>query len=344
MVDLARLCPAVRSLPAEVRYRVTSQVELDPKADPPRAKFDALMQGNRFAQTWGHARSDLQDQSPSTYDMSLASQAVGAGWTDQEVTDLLIAHRRYQKVDLKLRLDYYQRTLANARASMGEDKVDEIDALIDELNQIHAVIHLDRTLILTENVDPVFNRKTVVLESRQSLNDWYAHRRRGKKTVAQVWFEHHRRRQYKGLVFSPGGDVPGYFNMFRGFPITPAVGGCSGRYLGLIRVVICNGNAEHYDYVIKWFAHLFQKPDELPGTALVLRGRQGTGKGTMLKYLGALVGQHYLELVQMGQVTGRFNAHMKDALLVHANEAIWGGDKASEGAIKAMITDETSRR
>lgn len=99
---------------------------------------------------------------------------------------------------------------------------------------------------------------------------------------------------------------------------------------------------EHFDYVIRWFAHLFQRQGELPGTALVLRGRQGTGKGTMMMYLGIIVGQHYLELVQMGQVTGRFNAHMKDALLVHANEAIWGGDKASEGAIKAMITDETS--
>jgi phage/plasmid-associated DNA primase len=129
--------------------------------------------------------------------------------------------------------------------------------------------------------------------------------------------------------------------MFQGFPIKPVEGDCS-RYLDLIMDVICNGNQEHYDYLIKWFAHLFQKPAELPGTALVMRGLQGTGKGTMMKYPGQLVGQHYLEVVQMRQVVGHFNAHLKDALLVHANEAVWGGDKASEGAIKAMITDETS--
>lgn len=61
-----------------------------------------------------------------------------------------------------------------------------------------------------------------------------------------------------------------------------------------------------------------------------------------MKYLGQLVGQHFLELVHMRQVTGNFNAHMKDTLLLHANEALWGGDKSAEGAIKAMITDDTS--
>jgi hypothetical protein len=44
----------------------------------------------------------------------------------------------------------------------------------------------------------------------------------------------------------------------------------------------------------------------------------------------------------MKQVTGRFNAHMKNLLLLHANEAIWGGDKISEGALKGLITDPTT--
>ena len=41
----------------------------------------------------------------------------------------------------------------------------------------------------------------------------------------------------------------------------------------------------------------------------------------------------------MNQVVGRFNSHMKEALLVFANEAVWGGDKVAEGTLKAMITD-----
>ena len=338
--DLARLCPATRSLPVDTTAHAGIVIELDPEAEPPRAKLDVLMEDRRFADTWEHRRRDLRDQSPSSYDMSLASQAVRAGWTDQEITDLLIAHRRKHGGDSKLRLDYYQRTLKNARGGM-EEQADEVDAIVDELNQRHAVVHAGQTFILTEMYEPVFNRNNIVLESKQSLHDWYEPWKFDGKPVSKHWFSHPRRRQYEGLVFSPDGDVPGYFNMFRGFPITPCEGYCS-RYLALIWDVICNRNLEHYDYVIGWFAHLFQRPGELPGTALVLRGPQGTGKGTMMKYAGKLVGQHFLELVQMSQVIGRFNAHLKDALLVHANEAIWGGDKASEGAIKAMVTDETS--
>jgi hypothetical protein len=39
-------------------------------------------------------------------------------------------------------------------------------------------------------------------------------------------------------------------------------------------------------------------------------------------------------------LTGNFNAHLKGALIVFADEAFWAGDKAGEGALKAMITEE----
>ena len=64
----------------------------------------------------------MADQSASAYDMSLASFAARAGWPDQQIADLMIAHRRAHGIDLKtsgrlgaIRLDYYQRTIAAAR-------------------------------------------------------------------------------------------------------------------------------------------------------------------------------------------------------------------------------------
>ena len=340
VVELESCCRNFQfTSPDPVEY-YSCDIELDPEAEVADTKFNQLMKNAKFKASWDEKREDLQDQSPSTYDMSLASQAIQADWSDQEIVNLIVSYRRKHGHDLKLRPNYYTRTIAKARAGI-EKSHDEKEKIIHELNNRHAVIHVGKTLVLTEKVDPVFNRKTFELESRTSFNDWYAPRELDGKKISNIWFLDPNRRQYDGLVFSPQGEVPKYFNMFQGFPITPGEGNCS-LCLDLIKDVICNGNQKHYDYVIKWIAHLFQKPAELPGTALVMRGRQGTGKGTMMKYLGELVGQHYLELVQMGQVTGRFNAHMKDALLVHANEAIWGGDKPSEGAIKAMITDETS--
>jgi hypothetical protein len=39
-------------------------------------------------------------------------------------------------------------------------------------------------------------------------------------------------------------------------------------------------------------------------------------------------------------LVGHFNAHLKQAVVVFADEAFWAGDKAGEGALKAMVTEE----
>lgn len=218
------------------------------------------------------------------------------------------------------------------------ETADQVQAMVAELNQIHAVIHAGSTLVLSERDDPSMKRKVYETESLMSFRNWYLNRKIGDDSAATLWLNHPNRRQFQGLVFAPGEKHPGFFNLFRGFPIDPKPGDAS-VYWELVKTVICGGNDKYYTYVRKWLAHLFQKPNVLPETAIVLRGKQGTGKNTFVGAIGRLVGQHYLELVNMNQLVGRFNSHLKDALLVHANEAVWGGDKQSVGAIKAMITD-----
>ena len=94
---------------------------LNPAAESPRQKFNVLIEGEpRFAAAWEHRRSDFQDQSQSVYDMSLAYHAALCGWSDQEMVDLLIAHRRKHGADLKLRRDYYKLTISKARKSAAE--------------------------------------------------------------------------------------------------------------------------------------------------------------------------------------------------------------------------------
>jgi hypothetical protein len=91
---------------------------LDPGANPPIEKFDLLCEVEpRFQLSWLHRRPDFQDQSASAYDLSLSTFAAEVGWSDQEIIDLLIAHRRKHGADLKLRVDYHLRTIGKARAS-----------------------------------------------------------------------------------------------------------------------------------------------------------------------------------------------------------------------------------
>jgi hypothetical protein len=68
-----------------------------------------------FARSWLHARGE--HWSLSEYDLSIATYAAQAGWTDQEIADLITLHRRtWDPADTKAqRRDYLRRTVAKAR-------------------------------------------------------------------------------------------------------------------------------------------------------------------------------------------------------------------------------------
>lgn len=213
---------------------------------------------------------------------------------------------------------------------------------VAEFNKTHAIIHTGQTYILTEKYDPQLKRETFSLEPISSFHAWYKPKKdpSGKFALSKLWVEHQCRREYRGIIFDPSteGHYGGYYNLFQGFPITAKQGEC-GLFWRLIKEGLCACCEVKYLYTRKWLAHMIQRPWELPETAIAFRGQQGIGKGTVLQYLARLVGKHYLELVQMDQVVGRFNGHLKDVILVYANEAVWGGTKSAAGALKAMITD-----
>ena len=96
-------------------------VMLAPDAEPPALKMLALLENDvKFKRAWNRKRPDLQDQSASSYDMSLANLAAIAEWTDQEIANLIIAGRKLHGDDLvkAMRRDYIMRTIAEARAGI----------------------------------------------------------------------------------------------------------------------------------------------------------------------------------------------------------------------------------
>lgn len=81
-----------------------------------------LSNSTELAQTWEMNRPDFKDQSPSSFDMSLAGAFVKMGLDDQQIVDLLIYWRREKAKAPKLRVDYYQRTIGKCRASVQADE------------------------------------------------------------------------------------------------------------------------------------------------------------------------------------------------------------------------------
>ena len=110
---------------------------LDPEADPPLLKLETLQKASpKFRKSWEQDRKDMADQSPSAYDLSLATMAIQAGWSDQEVVNLLICWRRKHDHDLKLRENYYVMTLDKAKEpieiAQAEEQLDEAMLLCPE--------------------------------------------------------------------------------------------------------------------------------------------------------------------------------------------------------------------
>ena len=100
---------------------------LDPEAAPSAVRLDALLTADpKFRRSWGQ---DRKDQSPTAYNLSLATMAMQAGWSDQEVVNLLICWRRKHGHDLKLGEGYYEIILSKAKEpivmAQAQEQLDE---------------------------------------------------------------------------------------------------------------------------------------------------------------------------------------------------------------------------
>lgn len=123
-------------------------VRIDPKAAPPFDKFEALKENDDdFATAWARDRrgDKYEAWSASEWDMSLADRAVRARWTDQEITDLLVAARVKHGDDLK-RADYYARTIARVRATVHTSE--------REVARENAIAELEAPPVTADDFDP----------------------------------------------------------------------------------------------------------------------------------------------------------------------------------------------
>lgn len=267
----------------------------------------------------------------------------------EDLTDWFVKHGKSVDDLLALEREEVRAPQGGVKESGANGGGDGIPEAIREINANHAMILLGgRCVIMNEIVDPIFGRPDVSFSQVGDFRNYYANRRHwvasaeGTKSVsvAKLWLESPERRQYKGVVFSPGQEVAEHYNLYKGLAVEPKAGDWS-LFADHIREVIASGNDEIFAYIIAWMAHLVQFPGgQRPGTAIVMRGKQGTGKGFFVSQLGALLGNHFLHITNPRQLVGHFNNHLKNALLCFVDEGIWAGDKQAEGVLKGMVTEK----
>ena len=162
--------------------------------------------------------------------------------------------------------------------------------------------------------------------------------------LSDAWLEWPERRFYAGRELAPPPRIchPEVQNLWRGWAVDPGEANIIDpeAWIEHVHEVICNGEDAHTKWVLDWCAQMTQEPGTPPGASIVMRSKEGTGKGaTVQPLLSLFYPQNRLQISQLDQLVGRFSGHLSSVVLLFSDEATWGGNRAGAGRMKALITE-----
>src|SRR6266498_3038582 len=267
----------------------------------------------------------------------------------KKVVERMLLERDRAKINegVQIQKDRTQRDANYARAASVNELGINWDNYIEYLNERFAFIAEPPNYgkLLKFYQDEKGNAQITVVHPHAAIDDFKTYKlitRSGKEhNPFALWWEHKDRRRIKGFNFYPEGvEVPeGYENLWLGFNREHPATSCD-LYLAHIRDVIADGSSEVNKFLLDWMAWAVQFPSERQGVALVLRGIKGAGKSLFVTYFGKLFGSSFYRVYNSESLTGRFNKSFQGKLVVFADEAHWAGNKQSEGALNALVTED----
>lgn len=165
-----------------------------------------------------------------------------------------------------------------------------------------------------------------------------------KNNFFKEWLKDKNKRLYQRVEWIPNHtyDNEKIFNSFTGFDITEEPKEINNNavelYLNHIKLLVDNDN-ESFEYVKKYIAHLFQKPDELPAVSLLFKSQQGLGKDLLIDIIEKILGSEFIyRTSKLDEIFGNFNGSLKHTLIVGLNEVQGGDGFANKEKLKDLIT------
>ena len=243
----------------------------------------------------------------------------------------------------------YQRPKVKATRKPSDGLTDDSRAALATLNQQYTPVMLSgRTFRLAQkSLGP--GKKPKIL-AKQDFVDQLAPEKvlkvsdKGSTLVplTKTWLEWSDRKPVGTLVFKPPPLAVGRneVNVWSGLAVQPQQGDWS-QLNEHIKLNICNGVEDHYNWLMTWFAHMVQFPGKKMGSAVVLRGLKGIGKSKLCEWVAELFGEHALKVSDTNQFLGNFNALLSGVVFLTAEEAFFAGDKRAEQVMKDMLTSGT---
>ena len=109
--------------------------------------------------------------------------------------------------------------------------------------------------------------------------------------------------------------------------------------------IVCRDNMDDCDYFFNYCAHMFQKPWEKPGVAIVMRSDgKGAGKGAVVDPLLKIMGGaephfHAAEVSDASSILeGNMNGLLSQKIAIMLDEAYWAGSAKDKGKLRNLIT------
>jgi len=165
-----------------------------------------------------------------------------------------------------------------------------------------------------------------------------------------IWMASPRRNSFDGMILKPDMgptivDSTGltFLNTWAGFAVE-AVEGEWDLLKKHIYTNLCDSNQVHYDWLMDWMADMFQEPSNPKGTAVVLGGIEGAGKGTLANALAHIFGLHASIISNGKHLNSQFNDMIMDSVFLFADEVVYAGNHETANVLKAMVTEKTNTR
>jgi len=169
-------------------------------------------------------------------------------------------------------------------------------------------------------------------------------------TCIERWLKDAKRRQVDRLVYKyPEDCSPREGNLFRGFayaktkPCEPELEKqVVDTFLDILKCV-CNDEEESFQYVLKWMAHIIQKPFQktLVGVCLINQ-EKGTGKDTISSWFREVVGSvHSSHYTSESQFWEKHDPKKEGGILMYLEEIGGGLNHEHNDDLKALITSSS---
>jgi len=157
------------------------------------------------------------------------------------------------------------------------------------------------------------------------------------------WLADPSKKEYLRVDFAPKINLPdNVFNLFKGFANVPMEGGDLSSFYEILNI-IGNHDAGVVEWLVKWFAHIVQKPSQKTNVCIVVQGKQGVGKDTFFDaVVGGVLGKsHYFSTTSPeNNVFAKFNSAIENRIVVKFEEANFHTNNANKEKLKGLITGD----